>query len=175
MQVSELESHTRILLEEQKSQLISQAKFELLLQEAEAENSVEELQRQLRSQDTELHKKRRHDEASRQEQALIRAQLQSSERVFRESRIATMHEMDALKEICCSQADRVQESYADSLSLFRHEENDSVNELRRSQSTVNQLTVQELQEHINSLSDARDFKDLETASSSEPLYALSHQ
>ena len=80
------------------------------------------------------------------------------ERVFRESRIATMHEMDALKEICCSQADRAQASYADSLSLFRHEENDSVNGLRRSQSTVNQLTVQELQEHINSLSDARDLQ-----------------
>ena len=69
-----------------------------------------------------------------------------------------MHEMDALKEMCRSQTDRVQASYADSLSLFRHEENDSVNELRKSQSTVNQLTVQELQEHIHSLSDARDLK-----------------
>ena len=138
--------------------MISQAKFELLLQETEAENSVQNLQRQLRSQDTELHKKSRHYETSPQEQALIRAQLQSSERVVRESRIATMHEMHALKEMCCSQADRVQESYADSLSLFRREENDSVNELRKSQSTVNQLTVQELQEHIHSLSDARDFK-----------------
>ena len=86
-----------------------------------------------------------------------------------------MHEMDALKEMCCSQTDRAQASYADSLSLFRHEENDSENELRKSQSTVNQLTVQELQEHINSLSDTRDFKDLETASSSEPLYAPGHQ
>ena len=28
-----------------------------------------------------------------------------------------MQEMDALKEICCSQADRVQEYYADSLSI----------------------------------------------------------
>ena len=49
------------------------------------------------------------------------------------------------------------------------------NDLRESQSTVNQLTVQiqGLQEHINSLSDARDFKDLETASSSVSFHAPS--
>ena len=49
LQVSDMESHTRVLLEEQRSRLISQARFELLLQETKAENSVQKLQRQLRS------------------------------------------------------------------------------------------------------------------------------
>ena len=39
-------------------------------------------------------------------------------------------------------------------------------ELKESQSTVNQLTVQiqELQDSVNSMNDARDFEDLETVS-----------
>ena len=53
-----------------------------------------------------------------------------------------MQEMDALKEICCSQAGRVQEYYADSLSLYRHEEIKLENELQKSESIVNQFTVQ---------------------------------
>ena len=50
--------------------------------------------------------------------------------------------MDALKEICCFQADRVQKYHADSLSLYRHEENKLENELQKSESMVNQFTVQ---------------------------------
>ena len=40
LQVTEMESHSRTLLEEQRSQQISQAKFELLLQETKSEIEV---------------------------------------------------------------------------------------------------------------------------------------
>ena len=40
MQVSEVEAHSRMLLEEHRSHQISQAKFELLLQEPKAEIEV---------------------------------------------------------------------------------------------------------------------------------------
>ena len=63
LQVSDMESHTRVLLEEQRSQLISQARFELLLQETKAENSVQKLQRQLRSQKKERYNVSREYEA----------------------------------------------------------------------------------------------------------------
>ena len=56
----------------------------------------------------------------------------------------TIQEMKELKEICCSEAERVQASRTDEFSR---------DELRRSQSTVNQRTVriQELQDRINCL------------------------
>ena len=49
-------------------------------------------------------------------------------------------------------------------------------DVRESQSTVNQLTVQrqELQDRINCLNDSRDCKDLETAGSSGSVHVPSH-
>ena len=62
--------------------MVSLAKFEILLHETKAVNAVQNLQRQLRSQDTELYIGGRHCEVSRQEQALMRTELQNRERVF---------------------------------------------------------------------------------------------
>ena len=60
--------------------------------------------------------------------------------------------------MCCTEAAGAQQLRIDKLSRREKE----------SQSTVNQLTVQihELQDEVNSLNDARDFFDPETASSS---------
>ena len=101
---------------------------------------------------------------SREEEVPIRTKLQSRERAHQETRKQTMHEL-VLKEICCSQAEKTQELRMDSLS--RHEEHSFEKELRESQFTVDQHTVQieDFQDRINSLSDARDFTDFETASS----------
>ena len=55
--LSETEYHTRILLGKQRNQILSETKFELLLQETRAEhavNSFQNLNRQLRSQETEI-------------------------------------------------------------------------------------------------------------------------
>ena len=55
--LSEMEYHSRILLEEQRSQIHSEAIFEFLLQETRAERAVDSIQKlrsQLRFQDTEI-------------------------------------------------------------------------------------------------------------------------
>ena len=67
------------------------------------------------------------------------------------------------KNTCCTASGRTQQLRVDDLS--RHE-------LRESQFTVNQFAVQiqESQDKVDSLNDARDFHDLETASS----FGLSH-
>ena len=77
-----MESNTRALLEEQRNQFIAQIKFAILLHETKAENAVQNLQRQLRSQETELYIKSRDFESSEQEQALMRTELQCRERAF---------------------------------------------------------------------------------------------
>ena len=79
----------------------------------------------------------------------------------------TFQDMKELKEICCSEGDRVQESRTDEFSR---------DELRRSQSTVNQLTVRihKLQDRKNCLKDSRDLQNLETASTSGSLHVLGH-
>ena len=55
--LSETEYHTRFLFEEERNQILSGAKFELLQQETRAEhavNSIQNLNRQLRSQNGEM-------------------------------------------------------------------------------------------------------------------------
>ena len=79
--------------------------------------------------------------------------------------------MQELKEVCCSEAEGTRELRTD--ALRRHEESVPGKELRENhQYTANQLTVQleELQDRVKLLNDTREFKDLETASSSGPLH-----
>ena len=75
--------------------------------------------------------------------------------------------MEELKEICCTEAERTQGLRADEFSR---------DELRESQSSMNQLTVQiqELQVTVNFLNDSRDSKDLVTASSSGSFHVPGH-
>ena len=66
--------------------------------------------------------------------------------------VRTLQEVEELKRICCSEAERTQELRTG--GLLRHE-------LRESQPSVNQLTfqIQEPQERVNSLNDSTDFHD----------------
>ena len=79
----ETEIQTTILLEEQRSQMLSEAKFELLLQETRAEHafrSIQNLNNQLRSQDSQIIRRRPECDAARQKHDSLRAELQSRER-----------------------------------------------------------------------------------------------
>ena len=80
---------------------------------------------------------------------MLHAELQNRERAQQDDRMITIQEMKELKEICCSEADRVEASRTDEFAR---------DDLRGSQSTVYQLTVriQELQDRINCLNDSRD-------------------
>ena len=73
-----------------------------------------------------------------------------------------LQEIEEMKEMCCTGVERAKQLRIDEPSTQEKE----------SKSAVNQLMVQlqELQDNVNSLSDAREFCDPETASSS----GLSH-
>ena len=75
-------------------------------------------------------------------------------------------EMVEFRKAFCSEAQLRKEAYVDAMSL--DDGNHLEIELRRSQSTVNELTnqIEELQEMVHSLSDSQQLKDLDTASSS---------
>ena len=151
--------------------------FEILLQDPSAEHAahaIQNLSTQLRSQHKKIYHRGQEYKVSRREQALLHAELQNRERAHQDARIKIIQEVEELNEICCSRADRTQDSRTDSLS--RHEESHLGKCLRGSQPTVDQLTVQiqEVQEHINDLNDARHFEHLETVSSSGSFHVPSH-
>ena len=80
-------------------------------------------------------------------------------RLFQESQAKDCQEIEELRRICCEEADRARHARIDELSM--HQE--------RNPTTVSQLLTQtqDLQNKVNSLSDAREFFcDPETASSS---------
>ena len=70
----------------------------------------------------------------------------------------SLPDIEALKKLCCTEAEGAKQLRIDELSTQENE----------SKSTLNQLLVQiqELQDRVNSLSDSREFYDPETASSS---------
>ena len=70
---------------------------------------------------------------------MLRAEVENRERVFQETRVRTLQEMEELKKICSTEAERTQQLRVDNLSR---------QELQESQSTVNLLAVpfQELQD-----------------------------
>ena len=79
-------------------------------------------------------------------------------RLFRENRATYCQEIEEFRRICCEETDRAGQARIDELSL--HQE--------RNSTTVGQLLaqIQDVQNKVNSLSDAREFYDPETASSS---------
>ena len=79
-------------------------------------------------------------------------------RLFRENQAKDCQEIEELRRICCEETDRARPARIDDLSM--HQE--------RNPTTVSQLLtrIQDWQNKANSLSDAREFYDPETASSS---------
>ena len=77
-------------------------------------------------------------------------------RLYQESHIRTCQEIEELRRICCEETDRARQARIDELST--HQKRDA---------TVSQLLTQnqDLQNKVNSLSDAREFYDPESGSS----------
>ena len=86
-------------------------------------------------------------------------------RLFRENQTKDCQEMEELRRTCCEETDPARQTGIDELSM--HQE--------RNPTTVSHLLTQtqDLQNKVNSLSDARDFYDPETASSSGATHAPS--
>ena len=88
-------------------------------------------------------------EQSRRDQLLLQEELSEQNRDLREARIKSLNEMEELK--------RVQELRVD----------ESSRRLIENQDTINELTarIHELQNEVNRMNDARDFKDAESVRS----------
>ena len=99
---------------------------------------------------------------SQREKSWFCTKLEMRDRALQEDRTKSHQEIEELRRICSTQAERARQLRIDELSSQEEE----------SESVVNQVMVQiqELQDKINSLSDARKWFHLETASSS----GLSH-
>ena len=97
------------------------------------------------------------DQARRNENSLY-GELEFKNRLFQENHAGDCQEIAELRRICCEESRRARQARNDELSL--HQE--------RNPTTVSQLLTQirELQNKVNSLSDAREVKDPESGSSS---------
>ena len=76
-------------------------------------------------------------------------ELEIWNRLFRENQAKDCQEIEALRIICCEEADRARQARIDELSLRQE----------RNPTTVSQLLtqIQDLQNKVNSLSDTREF------------------
>ena len=87
-------------------------------------------------------------------------------KLFQESRTKDCQEIEELRRRCCEESDRARQAKLDELSMMQ----------QRDPQTVSQLLAQmrESQDKVNSLSDAREFHDSETAASSGASHVTSH-
>ena len=88
-------------------------------------------------------------------------------RIFQEDHANECHEIEKLRRTCCEEAQRARQFKIDQLSMQQ----------RGNPPNVNQLLAQsqDLQDRVNSLNDAREFYDPETASSSGVSHVPSQQ
>ena len=88
------------------------------------------------------------DQAQREKVSLC-GELEMRNSLFRENRAKDCQEIEELRRVCCEETDRARQARIDELSL--HQE--------RNPTTVRQLLtqIQDVQNKVNSLSDARDF------------------
>ena len=85
-------------------------------------------------------------------------ELDMRNKIFEENRVTDCQEIEELRRICCEETDRARQWKIDEISMQQD----------RNPSTMSQLLtqIQDLQNKVNSLNDAREFNNLETASSS---------
>ena len=153
--LSETEFHTKILLEEKRGQIPSEARFELLLPESSAEHvdhSIQNFDNQFRSQIPETFRSGRSTNLPDMNK-IYYEQNYNVERVFQEVRRHASQELEELKK---AQNWRMGEC--------------SRQELQESQFTVTELTAQVQEDKVRSMSDSRGFQDFESVCSSR----LSH-
>ena len=140
----------RSLLEGKKDHLLSQTRSDLMKQELQVEsinNCISELQQQVQAQRLELQDAQHGYVQSRREQVRLQEELSMKEKVLRDGRIRSMHEMGEMK--------RAQELQVDEVSVQKFRENHE---------TIQQLTaqLQEMQDQMNSMNDSGEFQDAES-------------
>ena len=102
---------------------------------------------------------------ARSERISLCGELEMRNKLFQESRTKDCQEIEELRRGCCEESDRARQAKLDELSMMQ----------QRDPQTVSQLLAQmrESQDKVNSLSDAREFHDPETAGSSGASHVTS--
>ena len=98
-------------------------------------------------------------------------------KLFQESSTKTSQEIEELRRICCEETKELRSRCYEESDKARHTKLDELSIMQqRNPQTVSQLSVQikELQEKANSMFDAREFHDLESASTSGASHVTSH-
>ena len=105
----------------------------------------------------ELHLANQLTDQTRREKSWLCEEVEMRNRAFQEDRTRNCQATEESRIICCAEAHRARQLKIDELSMQQREHS----------STVNQLLaeIQELQDKVNSLNDAKEFYDPETASS----------
>ena len=132
------------------------------LQNRKFGNALYETARELEAQRLELYQANQWADQARREKINLCGALEMRNRCFQESRARTRQAIEELRRICCEETQRARRLRIDELSMQQE----------RNPTTVSQLLtwMQDSQNRVNSLSDAGEFHDPETASSS----GLSH-
>ena len=104
------------------------------------------------------------DQAQREKVNLCE-EFEMRNRLFQESRARNCQGTEELRRICCEETEKGRQLRIDDLSVQQE----------RNPTTVSQLVTQilDLQNKANSMADAREFYDPETASSSTPSHVPS--
>ena len=144
---------TRILVERQKEQILTDCEAEIHKHEFQADDdrrSIQELIGIIESQRSEINRALAGDEQLRRDQQRLREQLLEQNWDLRETHVKGLNEMEELK--------RFQGSAFDGISRRR---------LIEDRDTILELTgkIQELQNEINCMNDSRDFQDAESVRS----------
>ena len=143
----------RILLEQQKEQILADCGAEIQRHEFQADSgrrSIQEVNGIIESQRREIDHAFAGDEQLRRDQPFLHEQLSEQNRDLLEAHMKSLNEMDELK--------RFQGSTFDEFSRRRLIEN---------QDTILEFTarIQEPQNEVNCMNDSRDFKDAESVRS----------
>ena len=112
----------------------------------------------LQSQRMELYRANQLINQTRRKKSWLCDESEMRIRAFQGDRARNCREIEELQRICCVDTDRARHLRCDELSTQKEENNSAVNQFM--------VQIQELQDKVNSLNDAKESYDPETASSS---------
>ena len=125
---------------------------------------LQEISQEFESQLFQLHQANRWADQTQRDKISLYGKFELRNGLFQENHARDCQEIEALKSICCEEADRARQARSDELSMQQE----------RNPASVSQMMAQiwELQNKVISLSDSREFYDLESASSSGATHVL---
>ena len=120
--------------------------------------ALQEIVQEFESQRFQLHQANRWADQAQRDKICLYGELDLKNRLFQENRARDCQEIEELRKICCEETHQARQARSEGLSLQQ----------QKNPATVNQMMaqIQDLQNKANSLSDAREFYDSESKSSS---------